>query len=119
MIPFFENPPAAVIRAKSSRRGPPKPWTLLFNPEACDEEHAGKTLEEMELPEEEVVAQAKEITELREQLRWAAAAAANQPDQLQYYEEKELKELEARVSRDHYPLQGQQKRERQRALRDR
>ena len=74
---------------------------------------------EMELPEEEVVAQAKEITELREQLRWAAAAAANQPDQLQYYEEAELEQLRARVSQDHYPLQGQQKRERQRAQRAR
>ena len=96
-----------------------QPWALLFDPEACDKEFAGKTLEEMELSEVEVVAQAKEITKLREHLRWAAATAANQPDQLQYYEEKELKELEARVSRDHYPLQGQQKRERQRALRDR
>ena len=31
--------------------GPDKPWALLFEAEACDEEHAGKTLEEMELPE--------------------------------------------------------------------
>ena len=27
-----------------------KPWALFFNAEACDEEHAGKTLEDMELP---------------------------------------------------------------------
>ena len=30
--------------------GPDKPWTLLFDAEACDEEHAAKTLEEMEIP---------------------------------------------------------------------
>ena len=58
------------------------------------------------------------ITELREHLRWAAATAAHQPGQLQYYEEKELKRLEAQVSRYHYPLVGREKRERQRALRN-
>ena len=31
--------------------GPDMAWALLFDAEACDEEHASKTLEEMELPE--------------------------------------------------------------------
>ena len=65
MISFFENPPAAVeseqrhpskqaSRAAASSIAPQataRPWTLLFDPEACDLEHTGKTLQEMELPE--------------------------------------------------------------------
>ena len=47
---------------------------------------------------------------MREQLRWKAAAVALQPDQLHFYEEKELVELSERVSRDHYPLKGFKKR---------
>ena len=45
------------------------------------------------LQEEEMKEQALVITNLREQLRWKAAAVAHQPDQLQFYEEKELEEL--------------------------
>ena len=58
------------------------------------------------LQEEEMKEQALVITNLREQLRWRAAAVAHQPDQLQFYEEKELEELSERVSRDHYSLKG-------------
>ena len=60
----------------------------------------------MNLQEEKLKEQALVITGLREQLRWRAAAVAHQPDQLQFYEEKELEELSERVSRDHYPLKG-------------
>ena len=60
----------------------------------------------MNLQEEELKEQALVISGLREQLRWKAAAVAHQPDQLQFYEEKELEELSERVSRDHYPLKG-------------
>ena len=77
LITFFENPPAPVVRAKKSRRGPPPPWALLFDPEDCDKKHAGKTLQEMELMETDVVKWARTITELREQLRWTAATAAS------------------------------------------
>ena len=60
----------------------------------------------MNLQEEKLKEQALVISGLREQLRWKAAAVAHQPDQLQFYEEKELLELSERVSRDHYPLKG-------------
>ena len=59
---------------------------------------------------------ALKITELREQLRWRAAAVAGQPDQLKYYESKELEELSKQVSRQHYPLKGLRKRQRRRVL---
>ena len=55
----------------------------------------------MNLQEEKLKEQALVISGLREQLRWKAAAVAHQPDQLQFYEEKELEELSERVSRDH------------------
>ena len=42
---------------------------------------------------------------------------ATQPDQLQFYEEKELEALAAQVSRQHYPLMGAKKRSRAEARR--
>ena len=65
---------------ESSR--PDKAWALLFDAEACDEKHASKTLEEMELQEALFVKYAKKISGLREQLRLTAATVATQPDQL-------------------------------------
>ena len=141
MIAFAKNPPiSAEMRSKQEDRsqtsdqepGGPisisnemrskemhsrKAWGLLFDPEACDMEHVGKTLEEMELPEDQIVDSARKITGLREHLRLTAATVASQPDQLKFYEEKELKNLAAQVSRYHYPLMGSQKRSRLKALR--
>ena len=71
----------------------------------------------MELPEAQVVDNARKITGLREHLRLTAATVASQPDQLKFYEEKELKNLAAQVSRNHYPLTGSKKRSRLDALR--
>ncbi len=58
----------------------------------------------MELKEAKLEQLALRITELREGLRGSAALVATQPDQLQFYEEKELVRLQAQVSRQHYPL---------------
>jgi len=44
MLAFFKSPPEPVTSGK-------KPWVLLFNPEACNKNYAGKSLEEMELEE--------------------------------------------------------------------
>ena len=54
MITFFESPPDIEDRALSfdqEPEGSEKPWALLFDPDACDKEHVGKSVEEMELPE--------------------------------------------------------------------
>ena len=39
-----------------------------------------------------------------------AASVATQPDQLKFYEKRELVELSDRVSREHYPIKGLKKR---------
>ena len=71
----------------------------------------------MELPEAQVLEFARKISGLREQLRQSAATVASQPDQLQFYEEKELQALATQVSREHYPLVGAKKRSRAEARR--
>ena len=52
----------------------------------------------MRLKEDKLMEQAKLITELRESLRHNAAAMAQMPGQLQFFEEKELVQLKERVS---------------------
>ena len=66
----------------------------------------------MELKKVKLEQLALRITELREGLRGRAALVAAQPDQLQFFEEKELVRLQAQVSRQHYPLSAQRKKNR-------
>ena len=83
MITFFESPPDIEDRALNfdqEPEGSEKPWALLFDPEACDKEHVGKTVEEMELPKAQITESARKITGLREHLRLTAATVASQPD---------------------------------------
>ena len=89
MITLFESPPDIEDRALSfdqEPEGSEKPWALLFDPEACDKEQVGKTVEEMELPEAQIIESARKITVLREHMRLTAATLASQPDQLRFYE---------------------------------
>ena len=48
LFAFYEDPPMPVTVDK-------KPWALLFDPEACNEKYADKTLEEMELNQQKVM----------------------------------------------------------------
>ena len=75
LVAFHESPPDSVTVGK-------KPWALLFDPVACNDEFAGKTEVEMELKAAKLEQLALRITELREGLRGRAALVAFQPDQL-------------------------------------
>ena len=105
MVAFREHPPDAVKPGK-------KPWSLLFDNEACKKKYKGKTLEQVVLKEQKILELAQLITDLREGLRGAAAAVASTQSQRPLHEEEDLEQLAARVSRHHYPLKGRQRRRR-------
>ena len=105
MVAFREHPPDAVRPGK-------KPWSLLFDNEACKKKYKGKTLEQVVLKEQKILELAQLITDLREGLRGAAAAVASTQSQRPLHEEEDLEQLAARVSRHHYPLKGRQRRRR-------